>query len=50
MLNWFYTKQQVEFPSPETIPGDAQITSNVGNMLLWNDNIDATNIMVNNAR
>ncbi len=37
---------KVEFPERETIPEDAQITSNVSNMLLWSDSIDSSDISV----
>ena len=37
---------EVEFPPEITIPGDTEITNMVESKLLWNDQIDATNIDV----
>ncbi len=37
---------EVEFPAGVTLPGDTEITNMVESKLLWNDQIDATNIDV----
>lgn len=37
---------EVEFPARETVPSDAEITSNIRNMLLWSDNVISTDISV----